>query len=170
MKLLLRKIKQYRYYIIVVIALAFGTWYISSFWYQIALIQGASMEPEYHNGQFVVLEKQYGKPVAGEVYAIRSETLNTILIKRVVAVPGDAIIIKDGSLYVNGVCSTDVKNSAYITYAGIAENVIVLSEKEYFVMGDNYEYSKDSRYEEVGCVSAEEFVGRVLPQTSITNK
>lgn len=164
MRLLLRKIERYKYHILTISILAFVTGYISVFWYQLALIQGKSMEPAYKNGQFVLIEKQYSNPAAGEVFAVYNEALNTILIKRVVAVPGDTVLIRNGVLYVNGVPSPNVRSGSVIEYAGIAEEPVNLLEKEYFVLGDNYEYSKDSRYREIGYVTLEEFVGKIFPQ------
>lgn len=164
MILRLKKIRKYRWYILILLILAFTAWYVSAFWYQFALLEGTSMEPAYRSGQFVLLEKQYTTPVAGEVYAFRSKNLDSLLIKRVVAVPGDTVLIQNGILYVNGVPSFEGENQAYIDYGGIAEESIELSEKEYFVLGDNYMCSKDSRYAEIGCISSEDFVGRVFPQ------
>lgn len=160
----LKKIRKYRRYILILLILVFIAWYVSTFWYQFALLEGISMEPAYRSGQFVLLEKRCRTPVAGEVYAFYSENLDSILIKRVVAVPGDTVLIQNGILYVNGVPSFEGENQVYIDYGGIAEEAIELLEKEYFVLGDNYIYSKDSRYVEIGCISLEDFVGRVIPQ------
>ena len=50
-----------------------------------------------------------------------------------------------------------------IEYAGIAENPIHLQDNEYFVLGDNYQQSIDSRYEEIGCIHFEDILGKIYP-------
>lgn len=83
----------------------------------------------------------------------------TDVIKRVVAVPGDSVEIKDGIVYVN-----DEKYSGnydYRTdYAGIASEKILLREDEYFILGDNREDSYDSRY--YGAIRTENIKGIVI--------
>lgn len=69
--------------------------------------------------------------------------LTKFYIKRVVASPGDVVLIKDGILYVNE------KKANYkfdkIDDAGLAQKEIKLKEDEFFCMGDNVNHSKDSR-------------------------
>lgn len=139
--------------------------YISNNWYQLLLIQGHSMEPAYHSWQLAVIDKHSENYTNGDVVAFWCSELDSVLIKRIVGSPGDSVKIINGVLYINGE-PTKVYES-YISYAGIAEKTIFLKEGEYFVMGDNYEYSKDSRYANIGCVSKDEIIGRVLPQIEI---
>ena len=125
------------------------------------LIQGDSMSPAYHNMQLVLLDK-YSKTYSSEdVIAFSSEGLSAVLVKRIAAVPGDIVQIKDEALYVNG-----LKNSYYcdekFSYAGIAQDAIQLGEGQYFVIGDNVEESKDSRFEEVGVVYKDNIIGKVI--------
>lgn len=141
--------------------LAYGC---SDSWYQLMLIQGQSMYPSYHNLQFVILEKRFGDLKAGEVVAFRCEGLDALLVKRVVAVPGDTVRIADGILYVNGVADAGTQHRGDIAYPGIVQETLTLSDGMYFVLGDNFSCSRDSRYEEVGCVSYSSIVGRVHPQ------
>lgn len=83
-------------------------------------------------------------------------------IKRVIGVGGDEIKIADGLVYVNG----ELLNEPYInrqnsTYMPNGETLTVtVKEGEIFVMGDNREYSTDSR--RVGCIKTENIVGRVI--------
>ncbi len=121
------------------------------------------MEPSYHNWQMVLLDKHTSHYGCGDVVAFRCEELGAVLVKRIVAVPGDTVQIEDGILYKNGLPAEESLIKEYLTYAGIAERPVVLAEGEYFLLGDNYGESKDSRYEEIGCVRKEDILGKVLP-------
>ncbi len=120
------------------------------------------MEPSYHNMQPVILEKDFSEIAVGDVVACRCDALDAILVKRVVAVPGDTVQIAEGVLYVNGKPSVHQSPDAKLAYAGIAEEPISLGPEEYFLLGDNYEYSKDSRYEEINVIKENAIIGRVL--------
>ena len=149
--------------IIVVAAMIFlAALYISTYWYQVALIQGDSMQPTYHNGQFVLLDKHTDNFACGDVVAFRCEGVKGVLIKRIAAVPGDTVQISEGILYRNGVPVEEAWINGEITYAGIAEQPLTLSEGEYFMLGDNYEESKDSRYEKIGNISEKNILGKVI--------
>lgn len=154
--------KKYFYYFI----LLFLTFYISTYHFQFTLIQGNSMNPTYHSWQLVILNKNPKELKTGDVISFRCETLNCILIKRIVACPGDHMEFEDGILYVNDSPSPYVFPP--INDPGIAQSPITLGTDEYFVLGDNYEYSKDSRHSEVGCVHPEDILGSVIPQIPIS--
>lgn len=81
------------------------------------------------------------------------------IVKRVVAVPGDTVEIKDGKLYINGVedSSSFSKNADYSNKNGLR---VVVPENEYFVLGDNRNVSIDSRY--FGTVPEEYIISKVL--------
>ncbi len=135
------------------------TWYISAFHYQLMLLLGSSMEPTYHNGQFLILDKHSGNYDHGDIIAFTKESINGYLVKRIIAVPGDNVLISGGILYINGHPQDKCRP---ITFAGIAEELIFLEEGDYFVLGDNLTESKDSRYEEIGLVNETEIKGKVL--------
>lgn len=59
------------------------------------------MEPAYHNMQMVILEKNRTDYTYGDVIAFQCGTLNALLVKRIVACPGDRVVIREGCLYVN---------------------------------------------------------------------
>lgn len=139
----------------------FAAWYLSTYWYQLMLIQGRSMEPAYHHLQLVLLDKHCTSYQAGDVAAIDCPGLSETIVKRVVAVPGDHVQIAGGSLLVNGSKSTFFEHTVF-DYAGLLEKPIFLNEGEYIVIGDNVSLSKDSRYREVGIVHIHEMAGRVI--------
>ena len=136
-------------------------WYISNYWYQIMLIQGESMKPKYHNLQFVILDKHSNDYKRGDVVAFKNEKLSSVLVKRIVAVPGESVIIKKGILYISGkIC--DYYRDNYFEYAGLLADTIYLHEDEYIVIGDNISESKDSRYKEVGVIRKENIIGEII--------
>lgn len=142
------------------VALVCSAKYISDNYYQLMLIQGKSMEPAYHNLQLVILDKQINKYEYGDVIAFWCDSLNTHLVKRVAACPGDRVCIDDGILYVNGNVS-EYYREIRIVFPGIVADEIILPKGFYFVLGDNVSESKDSRYEEVGFVKKDLILGKV---------
>lgn len=154
-------IKKHRY-ILYMFIIFIVTFYISSHWFQFQLIQGESMYPTYHSWQLVLLNKNPNSLQRGDVVSFHCKNLNSILVKRIVACPKDTVQIKKGILYINDQPSPLTVSN--IKYAGIADCPITLSANEYFVLGDNYEYSIDSRYAQVGCIAEEDILGIVIPQ------
>ena len=134
------------------------SWYVSVFWYQLMLLQGNSMEPAYHSGQLLLLDKHTKAYQAGDVIAIHKAHIKGLLVKRIAAVPGDIVYIHDGTIYINEEPQADF----LIEYAGIAERPILLGEDFYFVLGDNLQESKDSRYAEIGLIKQTEIMGKVI--------
>ena len=124
---------------------------------------GVSMENTLYSGQQVFVNRLsyliFG-PGEGDIIVFTPNgSKNThFYVKRVVAVPGDIVCIKDGRLYVNNT----IVDYGYdkIMDAGIAENEFTLEEDEYFVMGDNCNNSEDSRSGNIGPVSRDMIEGK----------
>ena len=135
--------------------------YVSDTYFQVMLIHGDSMEPSYHNMQFVLIDKRVQTVHTGDVVAFRCEGLHAILVKRVVAESGQTAVIRGGRLFVAGKESTLYEGTIF-SYAGILSKEIVLAVGEYIVIGDNTEESKDSRYECVGIIQENDIIGRVV--------
>ena len=148
--------------ILLAIFVLLAAFYISLNFYQFMLIQGESMVPAYHNLQLVILDKHTDDYTYGDVIAFRCEGLNAVLVKRIVACPGDSVIIREGILYVNGEVSTIFPSDCQFDYAGIAETEMELDTEQYFVIGDNIGESKDSRYQEVGRVDEMTILGEII--------
>ncbi|MHC1786981.1 MAG: signal peptidase I [Christensenellales bacterium] len=85
-----------------------------------------------------------------------SLTSHTLFVKRLVALPGDAVAMLDGKLYVN---DKPVEES-FIDYPALGDYARrVLGEDQYMVMGDNRANSHDSRASDVGPISRGMIVG-----------
>lgn len=87
-------------------------------------------------------------------------------VKRVVAVPGDTILIADGALYVNGELFEEEIDAASIEEAGLASEEITLGSDEFFVLGDNRNNSEDSRYANIGNIKKEYIIGKAWFQVA----
>ncbi|MBO4748908.1 MAG: signal peptidase I [Lachnospiraceae bacterium] len=126
-------------------------------------VVGTSMEPGLSNGQDILINRfayTLFVPKKGDVVVFlpHGNEHSHYYVKRVVAIPGDIVQIRDGKLYVNGEASPLV--SEYISYAGIAENEFTLKNGQYFCMGDNPDDGEDSRQANIGPVDKEDIIGR----------
>lgn len=139
-------------------------YFCSRFFIQILMVHGESMAPTYNNMELVFLNRFDRSYTYGDVIAFHSEndTLPNILLKRIAAIPGDRVIIEDGILYINGKSSQVYGRDVVFEYAGIVEDEVTLQRDEYFVIGDNVEQSKDSRYQEIGIVRENMIVGKLV--------
>lgn len=147
---------------LIIAIIILGTWYVSSNWLQFALIQGDSMLPSYHNMQLVVIDKHSTGFNYDDVIVFTNNELKATMIKRIIAVPGDTVQIIDGIVYINNTPHPLLTQGQILSYSGIASSPLHLSSDEYFVLGDNREESKDSRYPEIGCVTQDTILGKVL--------
>ena len=75
-------------------------------------------------------------------------------------VPGEKVQIKNGRIYVNGKKTKAFSNQKILS-AGLAADEITLKSKQYFVVGDNYNNSEDSRSASVGNIKRTNIIGKV---------
>lgn len=131
-------------------------------WFQLMLIQGDSMLPTYHHLQLVLLDKRGNEYEQGDVIAFQCDELSSVLVKRIIAGPGDETVIRGGTLFVNGNVSESFSEEGIFAYAGLLSQAITLTDEQYLVIGDNISESKDSRYPEVGIVDDRDIIGRII--------
>jgi len=140
-------------------------------------VQGESMFPNFHNGEYVITNligfedfkiyhANFGTLKLGDVVVFVSPPDPTKdYIKRVIGVPGDKVMIKGGTVYLNGklLDESSYLNSDVKTYAGAfltEDNAVTVPVNQYFVLGDNRPESSDSRT--WGFVTKDEIVGKSL--------
>ena len=129
-------------------------------------MDGVSMRPTIEDETNLLINRGrylFMKPSHNHIVAFESlsNEQDTIYVKRVVAVPGDTVVIKGGRLFVNGEKYDDVADTESITYSGLAETQLTLGDDEYFVLGDNRNNSEDSRYQSIGLISKKQIKGKV---------
>ncbi len=139
------------------------------FLFQPNQVKGHSMEPTFHDGEYILTDKvsfKLGLPQRDDVVVFLSpKNAEVDYIKRIIALPGEQVKIASGKVYVNDKLMNE---SAYLgpgVYTGpesfLSENQeITVPEGKYFVMGDNRPGSSDSR--DFGPVVPGEFVGKVF--------
>lgn len=145
------------YMLIVVAAVAV---LVATIWMPVLQIYGASMTPTLSEGDIVVSIKGSDfEP--GDLVAFYLG--NKILVKRCIAGPGQWVDIdEDGNVSVDG----KPLEEPYLTEKSLGGSNIELPyqvpDNRYFCMGDHRSTSVDSRHKEIGCVSEEQIVGKIV--------
>ena len=144
--------------------------FVRTFIVQPFLVSGASMEPNFSGGNYLLIDEvtyRFQKPQRGDVVVFRYPGDNkTFYIKRMIGLPGERLIIKDGKV------SADDKilQESYLTDTVKTLGNIdrLLGQDEFFVLGDNRYYSFDSR--QWGILPRKNIVGLVRLRLFPLNK
>jgi len=154
------EIKDWLVSILVAIVLAL---FIRYFIVELYMVEGPSMRPTLLNGERLVVNKflyRFRDPQPGEIIVFRyPRDPSRDFIKRIIAVPGDTIEIKDGRVFING----QFKNETYILEKTRGSYPLTtVPPGHVFVMGDNRNNSDDSRFRDVGMVSYDLIKGKAI--------
>jgi len=149
-------------YMLGILLLVFG---ITRFIGEKTIVEGSSMEPSLSDGDYLITEKlsyKFGDPKRFDiiVFPYRHNS-SQYIVKRVIALPGERVAIKDGVVFINDEELTDIYGKGTLAADKSLERGLLLGADEYFVLGDNREESIDSRNEEIGAVKREFIMGRV---------
>ncbi len=126
---------------------------IRNFLMQPFLVSGASMEPNFNSGNYLIVDEvtyRFRSPERGETIVFKYPNNPSVYyIKRIVGLPGEKVEIKSGSVYIsnkenpNGFLFEEDYLPPGLKTSGNA--LKELNNNEYFVLGDNRNYSYDSR-------------------------
>jgi signal peptidase I len=117
---------------------------IRVFFFEPLYVQGASMDPSYVDGDYLLIKKFANEYAHGDVVVYVSPAADkSILIKRIIATPGDLLEINEGKVFLNGQELMEPYLAEGVTTGRRYE--IELAENQYYVMGDNRAESFDSR-------------------------
>ena len=133
-------------------------------------VKGASMEPNFYDHEYLIIDEisyRFNSPQRGDIIVFRyPKDPQEYFIKRVIGLPNEKVQIKNGQVYIYNSENPDgvALDEPYLqpgekTY-GLTEDPITLGDKEYFVLGDNRNSSKDSR--SFGPVNVSYITGRVF--------
>ncbi|MFO7295022.1 MAG: signal peptidase I [Caldicoprobacter sp.] len=156
--------------IVIALLLAF---LLRMFVFDVVMVEGSSMHPTLESGDRLIVLKlgyRFRHPEHGDIVVFRNpDNPRVNYIKRVIGVEGDRVEIKDGKVYVNGKALVE----PYIAEPTLGEYPeTVVPEGTIFVMGDNRNFSRDSRNSQVGFIPLENVVGkakiRIWPLWSVT--
>jgi signal peptidase I len=150
-----------------VVVLAIILYFGISFAVQAVHVEGLSMYATLDDNDYLIANKidyRLHPPQRGDIIILRPPTDNSLdFIKRVIALPGERLLIRDGIVYINGhkldepylpEAWTTLNNPAPWSVGDGA----VIPANEYFVMGDNRNRSQDSRI--FGPISRDRIDGR----------
>ena len=141
---------------------------------QRTVVMGHSMEPTLQDSDNLITDKityRFRDPKRFDIIVFPfKDNRATLLIKRIVGMPGETVQVIDGNVYVNGYVLEDNYGNAVMTDPGLAADPVVLKEDEYFVLGDNRNNSTVSRFESVGNIHRSEIIGRAWLRVWPLNK
>lgn len=157
------KIKDSFFEYLKVIVITVLVTYLVLFFVQVSKVSGSSMEPTYHDGNIILVDKFFYKlqtPKHNDIVVISypAHGDDEMIIKRIVGVGGDKIEVKDNQLYRNG----ELVEEDYIFEPMIEEDFSYdIPQGKVFVLGDNRNISADSRM--IGYVDFEDdVIGKVF--------
>jgi len=157
----LKEIFGFLIYVAVVVGITF---LIITFVGQRTYVSGSSMENTLSDGDNLIVDKityRFTDPQRYDIIVFPFQYEEKVYyIKRIIGLPGETIRIQDGDIYVDGEILEESYGREVMRSSGIAEDPIVLGEDEYFVLGDNRNYSTDSRDPSVGLIKRDHIIGR----------
>jgi signal peptidase I len=130
------------------------------------IVSGASMEPTFYNGQYLIVDElsyRFNEPMRGDVVIFRPpQNAREFYIKRIVGLPTETVTIQNGEVSVTTAAGETVElDEPYVVNEGNGGDLtLTLKPDQYFVMGDNRPESSDSRV--WGTLPRDHIVGRAF--------
>lgn len=133
------------------------------------VVQGASMEPNFSDWQYLIVDRvsyDFQEPNRGDIIIFDlPQNTSRALIKRVIGLPGETVVLSGSTVSIINAQNPEgfTLSEPYLDPAnlgGMSDMRTILEEDEFFVLGDNRRVSSDSRM--WGALPREDIVGRVL--------
>ena len=144
--------------------------------FRVVVVEGTSMNQTLLDGDYLLLLNStfYGEPEQGDIVVISKDSYDhgVPIVKRVIATEGQIVDIdfETGIVYVDGVALVEPYLNTPTNVQGGVQFPLEVEDSCVFVMGDNRNRSKDSRYYEIGMIDTREILGKaiflVLPGTN----
>ena len=133
-------------------------------------VHGHSMENTLQDGDNLWIDKlsyQFGDPKRFDIVVFPYQGQDVYYIKRVIGLPGEKVqITPDGNILINDEVLMESYGREIIADSGTASEPRVLGEDEYFVLGDNRNDSRDSRWADVGDINKKDIIGKAVLRLS----
>lgn len=136
-------------------------------------VKGSSMLPNFVNGEYLLTDKlsyQFGVPKRGDVVIFKAPSTESCsaeeceYIKRIIGIPGDKVMVKEGKVYLNRallnqsfLSSDTITDPGSFSVEGVEK---VVPEGYYLCFGDNRSHSRDGR--EFGPIKKDLIVGKAF--------
>lgn len=130
------------------------------------IVSGESMSPTFENGQYLIVDEltyRLEAPKRGDVVIFRyPRNPSEFFIKRIIGLPGETVIVKDGQVEIQHTDGTTaVLDEPYVKNLGNGRDATyAVDQGNYFVMGDNRPESSDSRI--WGLMPQKNLIGRAI--------
>jgi signal peptidase I len=141
---------------------------LSVFVGRVVAVDGSSMVPTLHDGDFLLLRSIGYTPKQGDVVVLTKDFsyhVGDSIIKRVIAVGGQRVRIdyEENQVYVDGVALDESYiNEPMVPLSGETVSEMTVPQGSVFVMGDNRNHSSDSRLAELGAIDERYIIGQAV--------
>ena len=124
------------------------------------VMQGFSMNPTIKDSDTVLVNRLYKNVLPLSRYDIIVFNLDGQQnVKRIIGLPGDYVRISAGNIYVN--LEKIDEDFLQDSLSSSIDNEVYVNDNEYYVLGDNLDSSKDSRFKDVGNINKNDIIGKV---------
>ncbi|MBK8025429.1 MAG: signal peptidase I [Chloroflexi bacterium] len=131
-------------------------------------IEGPSMQPNFHEGQYLLVSRLhylFGEPQRGDIVVFDppgddAQPDDPLLIKRLIALPGETVAIREGQVFINDVPLAEPYTKELCTTSTCEDRTWEIPEGSFFFMGDNRNNSRDSRV--FGPVTKDRIIGEAV--------
>ncbi|MCL2508272.1 MAG: signal peptidase I [Oscillospiraceae bacterium] len=138
---------------------------VFTFLFRFVGVVGPSMEPTLFRDNWLAVSAFIRQPKYGDIVVVtQPNAFDEPIVKRVIAVGGQTVDIRDGHVYVNGEQLTEkyISSQVVTEKEDITAYPLTIPQGFVFVLGDNRPHSTDSRSALIGMIDNNYVLGRVV--------